>query len=204
MLLLPLRAVASGRPDPERVGHVSKNKLTPWGWLRTPPKRKTTGVAIDNWQYSTRKLAELWSKPELPSKILLTMGPGRGKPISAAHAQHRAQACRCAQDLLRWLEILDAANAAGHEPLAQFAAFEVGRHEVSVKHNVLAHEEICRVARLGGQSRSKGDLAWQAQVETMMQSKGRSYTDVCAEIGRRSGVDGRTVRRHTSNPRRKN
>ncbi len=56
----------------------------------------------------------------------------------------------------------------------------------------------------GGQARDKSEPAWQSQVEEMMKGNGRSYTDVCDEIATRSGgVAGRTVRRHTSDPRRK-
>jgi len=55
----------------------------------------------------------------------------------------------------------------------------------------------------GGRTRDKSDPTWQQTVNAMMKANGRSYTDVCEEIGRRSGVTGRTVKNHTTNPRPK-
>jgi len=89
-----------------------------------------------------------------------------------------------------------------------WTAYEIGRRAEML--GVIPFETFARSGILskrgsikGGQTRDKSDLTWQSKVETKMRGNRRSHTDVCEEIGRQSGVTGRTVRKHTSNPRPK-
>ena len=167
--------------------------------------QKNGRVVVPAWLKGARSLAEVWLSDDADGLWKPAAGGWIKKPISPAHRACRAKAICCASKLLRFLKLFDLANKAGDIPRALYAVFEIGKCEAEIQRAVFEHGEslTVRAAHKGGLIRDKADPSWQKQVETMMNGSRRTWTDVCEEIGGRSGVTGKTVRKHTTNPRRK-
>lgn len=152
-----------------------------------------------------RDMADIWLKCDLP-KTLLALKRGRvwiARPITAAEVDDRKQAGDCAEVLRFRLKLYDKWRAAGKDDEVIDAVFELACVYQRLIHYLEKAGGRQELARRGGLTRDKSDLAWQSQVEEMMKRTGNSYTSVTEKIGKQSGTSARTVRNHTHNPRRK-
>lgn len=151
-----------------------------------------------------RGLAECWLC-ELP-KTLLTMKRGRGwvaRPLTAAEVDDRKLAVGSAEALRFRFKRYDECRAAGDDDRIIDAVFELACTYQRLIHHLEKAGGRRELARRGGLTRDKSDLAWQTQVEYEMERTGNSYTWTTEAIGKRSGVTGRTVRKHTHKPHQK-